>query len=144
MWGWLREARIFASRSKRAMRSGSRENSSGTTLIATSRPSVVSVARHTTPIPPSPMRSTRRSGGRTRPDVSDNAAPLPSVEEGCARAHGKPRTLAGAWAIRNDPPARDRLDLGRPHAEHGLSETANGCRDVQTFDHKRGDAWPRQ
>ena len=42
MFGWLSEASSFASRSKRARRSASRAKPSGRTLIATSRPSVVS------------------------------------------------------------------------------------------------------
>jgi hypothetical protein len=58
--GWLSEASTRASRSNRAIRSGSLANSVGSTLMATSRPSVVSVARQTTPIPPSPIFSTRR------------------------------------------------------------------------------------
>ena len=41
-----------ASRSKRASRSASVANACGRTLIATSRPSLVSRARYTSPIPP--------------------------------------------------------------------------------------------
>jgi len=50
-----REASTLASRSKRARRSGSCANAAGRTLIATSRPSLVSFARYTSPIPPTPM-----------------------------------------------------------------------------------------
>ena len=60
MLEWLREASSFASRSKRARRSASPATSAGSTLIATSRPSVVSVARYTSPIPPWPMRELMR------------------------------------------------------------------------------------
>ena len=42
---WLSEASSFASRSKRARRSGSAAKASGSSLSATSRPSFVSVAR---------------------------------------------------------------------------------------------------
>src|SRR6266850_5157794 len=42
MWGWFRDASVFASRSNRASRSASCANASGNTLIATCRPSVVS------------------------------------------------------------------------------------------------------
>ena len=45
MLGWFNEARTLASRSKRARRSGSVATASGSTLIATSRPSFVSSAR---------------------------------------------------------------------------------------------------
>ena len=45
MPGWLSEASSFASRSKRASRSGSEANASGSSFSATSRPSFVSVAR---------------------------------------------------------------------------------------------------
>ena len=38
MFGWFSEASSWASRSKRASRSGSGANASGSTLIATSRP----------------------------------------------------------------------------------------------------------
>ena len=41
-------------------RSGSRLNSSGSTLIATSRSRIVSTARQTIPIPPAPICSIRR------------------------------------------------------------------------------------
>ena len=44
-FGWLSEASIFASRSKRAKRSASSAKARGSTLIATSRPSFVSFAR---------------------------------------------------------------------------------------------------
>ena len=45
MLGWFSEARTLASRSKRASRSGSDVNASGSTLRATSRSSLVSRAR---------------------------------------------------------------------------------------------------
>src|SRR5215470_12015752 len=58
MLAWLSDARVFASCSKRATRIASLENDAGSTLIATSRPSVVSRARYTSPMPPEPMGST--------------------------------------------------------------------------------------
>ena len=50
MFGWLSEARTSASRWNRLTRTGSRENSSGRILIATSRFSFV-CARYTSPFP---------------------------------------------------------------------------------------------
>ncbi len=58
MPGWLSEASSFASRSKRARRFGSAAKAAGRSLIATSRPSFVSVARYTSPIPPAPIGAT--------------------------------------------------------------------------------------
>ena len=52
MLGWLREARSFASRSKRVRRSTSCENAGGRPLMATSRPRRGSRARLISPIPP--------------------------------------------------------------------------------------------
>jgi hypothetical protein len=46
--------------SKRARRSGSCASSAGSTLIATSRPSFVSVARYTSPMPPAPIAAVIR------------------------------------------------------------------------------------
>ena len=54
MFGCESEARTFASLSKRARRSGSEANAWGSSFSATSRPSRVSVARHTSPMPPAP------------------------------------------------------------------------------------------
>src|SRR5882762_210781 len=65
MWGWLSEASTCASRWKRARRSGSSANVSGMTFNATSRPSFVSRARYTSPIPPAP-RAERISYAPTR------------------------------------------------------------------------------
>ncbi len=58
MFGWLSEASTRASRSKRAMRSASAAIASGMILSATSRPSRVSVAWNTSPMPPAPMGAT--------------------------------------------------------------------------------------
>src|SRR5678815_1285234 len=52
--GWFSAASIRASRSKRARRSESPVIARGRTLIATSRPSFVSRARYTSPMPPAP------------------------------------------------------------------------------------------
>ncbi len=60
MPGWLREARTLASRSNRARRSGSAAKASGSSLTATSRPSFVSVARYTSPMPPAPSAAVIR------------------------------------------------------------------------------------
>ena len=54
MFGWLSEATTCASRWKRATRSGSLVNRSGRILSATSRCSLASRARYTSPMPPAP------------------------------------------------------------------------------------------
>src|SRR5215510_7894466 len=55
MFGWFNEASVLASRSNLATRSGSCANASGNTLIATSRPRLISRARYTSPMPPAPI-----------------------------------------------------------------------------------------
>ena len=60
MLGWLSDASTCASRLKRTMRSGSLAKTSGSTLIATSRCSLVSEARYTSPMPPWPIFSRMR------------------------------------------------------------------------------------
>jgi hypothetical protein len=54
MLGWFKAAIACASLLNRSSRSGSAAISSGSTLTATSRLSAVSVARQTSPMPPSP------------------------------------------------------------------------------------------
>ena len=54
MCGWFSDARTCASRWNRASRSASSATASGSTLIATSRLSLPSRARYTSPIPPAP------------------------------------------------------------------------------------------
>ena len=60
MPGWSRAASALASRWKRSIRSASAVTSAGSTLSATSRPSLVSVARYTSPIPPAPIAAVMR------------------------------------------------------------------------------------
>ena len=67
MPGWLSEASSFASRSKRASRSGSAASAAGSTFSATSRPSLVSVARYTSPMPPAPIGATTSYAPRRLP-----------------------------------------------------------------------------
>src|ERR1700689_5932299 len=54
MFGWSIGGSPCPARRKRASRSGSCATSGGSSLSATSRPSLVSVARYTSPIPPAP------------------------------------------------------------------------------------------
>src|SRR5579862_3820981 len=54
IFGWLSAAIVRASCSNRRSRSASVATASGSTLIATSRPSRVSRARYTSPMPPAP------------------------------------------------------------------------------------------
>src|SRR5438270_8580354 len=70
MFGWFNEASVWASRVNRASRSGSLAKRSGSTLIATSRLSFVSRARHTSPIPPAPIGATISYGPRRVPAVT--------------------------------------------------------------------------
>ena len=62
MFGCEMAATARASRWNRRNASGSAATLSGSTLIATSRPSRASVARYTSPIPPAPSWDTMRNG----------------------------------------------------------------------------------
>ena len=70
MFGWLRLASTRASRSKRWRRFGLSATCRGNTLMATVRPSRVSVARYTSPIPPVPIDATISYGPRRWPGAS--------------------------------------------------------------------------
>src|SRR3954468_20038198 len=79
MFGCDREEIARASRSKRALRSGSEERCEERTLIATVRSSRVSRARYTSPIPPAPSGATISYGPSFVPDVSGiDAAIIPA------------------------------------------------------------------
>src|SRR2546427_10339185 len=67
MCGWFSAATARASRSNRASASGSEATCPGSTLIATSRPSRVSRARYTSPIPPAPSGARISYGPRWVP-----------------------------------------------------------------------------
>jgi hypothetical protein len=69
MCGWLSAETILASVSKRALASGFTERSGDSTLIATSRPSRVSRARYTSPMPPAPSSATIEYGPSCVPGV---------------------------------------------------------------------------
>src|SRR4029450_4345950 len=58
--GWLIVAIVRASPRKRSAEPGSSSSAGSSTLIATVRPSTSSVPRHTSPMPPPAMRSSRR------------------------------------------------------------------------------------
>ena len=62
MFGWLSAAAARASCSNRRRRSGSVQNSRGSSFTATSRRSRVSRARNTSPIPPRPRGARMRYG----------------------------------------------------------------------------------
>lgn len=62
MLGWLRPDADRASRSKRSNRSLFAENFAGKSFIATARSKRVSLARYTSPIPPSPKNETISKG----------------------------------------------------------------------------------
>src|SRR5262249_26864727 len=69
--GCWRAARVRASRSKRASRSGSFAKPSGSALIATVRSSRVSRARYTSPIPPAPSGARISNAPMREPAGSD-------------------------------------------------------------------------
>src|SRR5262249_30907013 len=67
MFGWFKTPAARASCSNRRRRSASAEREVGRTLIATSRPSRVSRARYTSPMPPVPRGETTSYGPRRLP-----------------------------------------------------------------------------
>src|SRR5262245_25728331 len=69
--GWFNAARTSASRWKRARRSGSAATICGRTLMATWRLRFVSVARYTSPIPPTPIWAVTSYGPRRVPGIND-------------------------------------------------------------------------
>ena len=83
MLGWSSVAMARASVSNRRNRSGSLANASGRTLMATSRPSLVSRARYTSPMPPAP------SGAR----ISYGPSLVREVSAMCARNYSLRSTL---------------------------------------------------
>src|SRR3974390_249850 len=70
MLGWFSAAAAWASNSKRCRRSGSRDQYSGRTLIATSRFRATSRARYTSPIPPAPSGATISNASSRVPAAS--------------------------------------------------------------------------
>ncbi len=68
------EKRHPFSRWKRAIRSGSEASAAGSTFTATSRFSLVSVARYTSPIPPTPIWAVISYGPRRVPGVRPKLA----------------------------------------------------------------------
>src|SRR5215471_2271527 len=76
MPGWFNAASAFASRSKRATRSWSSKNSSGSSLIATLRSSLASRALQTSPMPPAPSGAINSYGPRRLPGVMQTFRPV--------------------------------------------------------------------
>src|SRR5687768_1743981 len=79
MFGWLSDASVFASRSKRIRRSGSLANDSGRIFSATSRSSLVSRARYTSPMPPAPILAAISYGPKRAPEARAMAKPFYGV-----------------------------------------------------------------
>src|SRR5215510_11211521 len=71
MFWWLSDASTWASRLKRASRSGSRSNACGRIFRATSRLSRVSRPRYTSPVPPAPGGARISYGPSFVPDGRD-------------------------------------------------------------------------
>src|SRR6266542_7147144 len=90
-----------ASCSKRRSRSGSWENSSGSTLTATSRPSRVSRALYTSPMPPDPRGEITSYGPRRAPAASVIGSLHPTEEEKI-RYHGSCVAVRVASAVGRD------------------------------------------
>ena len=94
MCGWLSAASICASRLKRARRSGSNSNALGSTFSATSRRSLLSRARNTSPIPPAPSSAMTRYG-------PTSAAPMKGAPVLVASPDGRASESASAARSRN-------------------------------------------
>src|SRR5579864_4012358 len=94
MLGWLSDASVRASRRKRASRSGSRANSRGKVLMATSRPSLLSCARYTSPMPPEPNGDTIRYGPNSRPSRDWAAASVTVVSSSAGLSRKLPACSA--------------------------------------------------
>src|SRR5512136_1007853 len=104
MFGWFSEEADWASFSKRRSRPASEERDSGRTFTATSRPSRVSRARYTSPIPPAP------TGARIRkwPSVVPIIVVLIS---------GLRRLTAGEAGLGLIEPVHDKVDVS--HGRRG-------------------------
>src|ERR1700693_990340 len=76
MWGWESCEIVFASRSNRCRTSGEDDRCDGRTLIATVRSSRVSLARYTSPIPPTPIAETISYGPSREPGDSGKVGRL--------------------------------------------------------------------
>ena len=112
---WLSEASSFASRSKRERRSGSVAKAAGRSFSATCRPSRVSVARQTSPIPPAPMAAVISYGPRRAPGarVSVEASSLSGNGVNCTAATATGRAVVvsrrpSRWPARGRPRASCR------------------------------------
>src|SRR5436309_15515081 len=101
MLGWFRAEADRASFSKRLSLEGSEATSAGSTLIATLRPSRVSRARYTSPMPPAPSGARISYGPKQAPGARDII---------CCKS-GDPTRCRTAWPMDNMPPSL--LDLGR-------------------------------
>src|SRR5450759_1535827 len=128
MLGWFRAEAARASCSKRWRRSGSAAVAAGSTLIATSRPSLASVARYTSPIPPAPIEAVMRYWARLRPITVDSPGLLarPTAGRGCRNATGmrilQPGPASDAFQDRDGSLVHDvaRVESGVVHLSHDL------------------------
>ena len=111
MLGCCSDARICASRSNRAMRSGSEDTAGCSALMATSRLSLVSRARYTSPIPPAPSAPVISYGPIRVPAGRDIAAGVYAISRGRLALTPKRRDRRDAY----HSPARP-LSCARTHA----------------------------
>ena len=117
MLGWLSAASVCASRVNLANRSESWESKSGRTLSATSRLSLESRARNTSPIPPTPRLAVTSYGPRREPRVRGNGDAIIWVNCRAARTSGS-RWRSGSRQLHDrsvvDAPERTS-DINRSH-----------------------------
>src|SRR5260370_8833457 len=97
MLGWLGDDSTLASTSKRERRSGSRARAAGSTLIATSRSSLVSRARYTSLMPPARRGARISYGPSLVPGVISSALSLQTSEP--VYRHVQRRRLGGGLGV---------------------------------------------
>ena len=122
--GWFSEARVRASRRKRAKRCGSPANSAGKLLMATSRPSLLSCARQTSPMPPAPSGDTIRYGPNCRPRRSPEAVRVTVT----SRIAGFSRKLPASSCFASSRSTCCRRSVSPPHATSRNAWRASGTR----------------
>src|ERR1051325_11616807 len=124
-----------ASRSKRDSASASAARCGGRILIATSRPSRVSLARHTSPMPPAPSGARISKGPRRSPARNAERSRMLVAAMIAERASGAPRRAVERLEAQQDEVGLV-LGVGRPPDELGLLVAV----DVEQLPARRGEA----
>src|SRR5215510_12944206 len=144
MLGWFSAEAARASCSNRASRSEIFDTSSGSTFSATSRPSLESLARYTSPIPPAPSGAITSYGPNRLPAEIINSIQNPKsmepVDEVEVRRGAGVSVRVGA-AVRRDDELVDPADpwIRRPDL---LPETSLSGRNIEQEDLRRGFVSP--